>query len=136
MYTPGPSEANARLIAAAPDLLAAILNSDDAHWTPAMRAAIQKALPPSLRPTPRTHGELTGCAEGTGMRYASNADLIAIVKARINYETTERDIANEFGISASYLSDFLQGKRDAGPAILKALGFDEQPFYKRTTANT
>lgn len=37
------SEANARLIAAAPDLLAAILNSDDAHWTPAMRAAIAKA---------------------------------------------------------------------------------------------
>jgi len=35
--------ANARLIAAAPDLLAAILNSDDAHWTPAMRAAIAKA---------------------------------------------------------------------------------------------
>lgn len=35
--------ANARLIAAAPDLLAAILNSDDAHWTPAMRAAVTKA---------------------------------------------------------------------------------------------
>ena len=32
-------EEDARLIAAAPDLLAAILNSDDAHWTPAMRAA-------------------------------------------------------------------------------------------------
>lgn len=36
-------EANARLIAAAPDLLAAIKNSDDAHWTPAMRAAMAKA---------------------------------------------------------------------------------------------
>jgi hypothetical protein len=36
--------ANARLIAAAPDLLAAIMNSDDAHWTPAMRAAVKKAL--------------------------------------------------------------------------------------------
>lgn len=35
--------ANARLIAAAPDLLDAILKSDDAHWTPAMRAAIAKA---------------------------------------------------------------------------------------------
>lgn len=46
---PGPwmsrteADANARLIAAAPDLLAAIINSDDAHWTPAMRAAIAKA---------------------------------------------------------------------------------------------
>lgn len=35
--------ANARLISAAPDLLAAIVNSDDAHWTPAMRAAMAKA---------------------------------------------------------------------------------------------
>lgn len=39
-------EANARLIAAAPDLFAAILKSDDAHWTPAMRAAIKKATTP------------------------------------------------------------------------------------------
>lgn len=36
--------ANAHLISAAPDLLDAILNSDNAHWTPAMRAAIAKAL--------------------------------------------------------------------------------------------
>lgn len=34
--------ANARLIAAAPDLYSAIKNSDDASWTPAMRAAIVK----------------------------------------------------------------------------------------------
>jgi hypothetical protein len=38
-----PLEANAHLIAAAPDLYAAISNSDDAHWTPAMRAALKKA---------------------------------------------------------------------------------------------
>ncbi len=39
----GEAVANARLISAAPDLLDAILKSDDAHWTPAMRAAIRKA---------------------------------------------------------------------------------------------
>jgi len=31
------------LIAAAPDLLNSIIQSDDTHWTPAMRAAIDKA---------------------------------------------------------------------------------------------
>ena len=46
------STANMALIAAAPDLLAAILNSDDAHWTPAMHAAIAKA-------TGRTENEQT-----------------------------------------------------------------------------
>jgi hypothetical protein len=35
-------KSNARLIAAAPDLYKAILNSDDAHWTTAMRAAMAK----------------------------------------------------------------------------------------------
>lgn len=43
------ARANLRLISAAPDLLAAILNSDDAHWTPAMRAAIKKATGASLK---------------------------------------------------------------------------------------
>lgn len=38
-----PSDADARLMAAAPDLLNAILKSDDAYWTPDMRAAIAKA---------------------------------------------------------------------------------------------
>jgi hypothetical protein len=38
------SDADAALIIAAPDLLAAIANSDDAHWTPAMRAAMAKAM--------------------------------------------------------------------------------------------
>lgn len=35
--------ANAILISAAPDLFDAILKSDDAHWSPAMRAALRKA---------------------------------------------------------------------------------------------
>jgi hypothetical protein len=38
------ARANAHLIAAAPDLFAAIIYSDDAHWTPAMRAALKKAI--------------------------------------------------------------------------------------------
>lgn len=36
--------ANALLISAAPDLFLAIFHSDDAHWTPAMRSAMKKAV--------------------------------------------------------------------------------------------
>jgi hypothetical protein len=37
-------EARARMMAAAPDLFNAIHQSDDMHWTPAMRAAMRKAV--------------------------------------------------------------------------------------------
>jgi hypothetical protein len=40
----GNAKHNARLMSAAPDLFNAIFNSDDAHWTPAMRAAMKKAV--------------------------------------------------------------------------------------------
>jgi hypothetical protein len=43
VYECREQNANLRLIAAAPDMYEAIANSDDAHWTPAMRAAIAKA---------------------------------------------------------------------------------------------
>ena len=49
----GSIEANSHLIAAAPDLLDAILKSDAAHWTPAMRAAIRKATEIPLTPQQR-----------------------------------------------------------------------------------
>lgn len=65
------------------------------------------------------------------MRYFKGGDLVEMVKARINYDTTQRDIAKEFGISPAYLSDFLQGKRWPGPAILKGLGFEVEPYFKR-----
>jgi hypothetical protein len=37
-----PANVNARLIAASWNLYEAIRNSDDAHWTPAMRTAMAK----------------------------------------------------------------------------------------------
>jgi predicted transcriptional regulator len=64
-------------------------------------------------------------------RYASTADLVAMLKARINYETSQKALAAELDISESYLSDVLNGKRGAGPTILKALGFEDEPFYRR-----
>jgi hypothetical protein len=63
--------------------------------------------------------------------YASSDDLRAVVRGMINPDCTQRDIARQFAVSSAYLSDFLAGKREAGPAILNALGYDKTPFYKR-----
>jgi hypothetical protein len=64
------------------------------------------------------------------MRYASNEDLRRAVRGMIGYDTTQKSVATKFGVSNAYLSQFLAGKRDAGPKILDALGYDRAPFYK------
>jgi hypothetical protein len=35
------------------------------------------------------------------------------------------------GVSEAYLSDVLAGKRNPGPAILKALGLSQRPVYSK-----
>lgn len=42
-YNTGRAKEDATLMAAAPALYDAIIKSDDAHWTPAMRAAMRMA---------------------------------------------------------------------------------------------
>jgi len=62
--------------------------------------------------------------------YKSSRDLANKVRAKISYDTTQKMIAAEFGVSQAYLSDFLAGRREAGPKILKALGYEPTPFYR------
>jgi transcriptional regulator with XRE-family HTH domain len=64
------------------------------------------------------------------MRYYSNDEIIALALI-MRGERSQKALAKELGISEPYLSDFLNGRRDAGPAILKALGFDHMPFYRK-----
>ena len=63
--------------------------------------------------------------------YVTSRDLAEQVKRQVKYGVTQKDIAKQFGISAAYLCDFLQGRREAGPKILRALGYDPIPRYKR-----
>ena len=63
--------------------------------------------------------------------YKTDRELAEMVKGQIGYRKTQRRWAKDAGISASYLSDFLQGNRGAGPAILKALGFENEPYYRK-----
>ena len=64
--------------------------------------------------------------------YATAEQLREMIQSMVNYETTQKDIAKEFGVSQAYLSDFLAGNRGAGPKILRALGYDAEPFYRLT----
>lgn len=67
------------------------------------------------------------------MNYRTDRELAAMIKAQIDRHIpgTQAAWAKQAGISQAYLSDFLQGKRGAGPAILKAIGFEPTPFYRK-----
>lgn len=63
--------------------------------------------------------------------YLSEQELVEIAKAKIGHKT-QKDWAKASGISQAYLSDFLLRRRGAGPAILRALGFEPQPYYRKS----
>jgi hypothetical protein len=65
------------------------------------------------------------------MRYRTDRELAAEIRSRLNDQTSQRELAQEFKISPAYLCDFLKGKRGAGPAILAALGYETTPFYRK-----
>ena len=67
------------------------------------------------------------------MRYMTSADIRQLLKARITYTVTQKHIAKDLGVSGAYLSDYLAGNREVGPTILKKLGFDLTPHYKKPT---
>ena len=45
--------------------------------------------------------------------------------------STYAAVAAELGVSMSYLYDAAQGKREPGPSLLKALGYERRLIYKR-----
>lgn len=64
------------------------------------------------------------------MRYFCHDDMIAMVHAECA-DGNQKDYAKRVGISASYLSDFLNSRRDPGPKLLKALGFEDKRYYRK-----
>ncbi len=65
------------------------------------------------------------------IEYVTSRELAEVVRGRVSYNVTQAMLAKEFGVSQSYLSDFLAGKREAGPRILKALGYNDTPHYTK-----
>lgn len=44
---------------------------------------------------------------------------------------SQKSLANELGVSEAYLSDVINGRRDAGDKLLKPLGIERVVTYKR-----
>lgn len=66
------------------------------------------------------------------MSYVNDRDLADSLKSKAAArKKSQRDLAQELGISEAYLSDFLNGRRSAGPTILRRLGYDPTPYYKK-----
>jgi predicted transcriptional regulator len=63
--------------------------------------------------------------------YKSEDDIVAAIRARVSYDVGQSDIAQELGISQSYLSELLSGKKSLGPLVLKKLGFDPKPHFRK-----
>ena len=55
----------------------------------------------------------------------SESDFREVVKMRLARIGSLRQAAKEWGLSPSYLSDFLNGRRGPGKAILTAIGYEK-----------
>ena len=59
------------------------------------------------------------------------AALIGRLRKRCD-RYSQRQVAEELGISQAYLSDILAGKREPGPAVLAGLGVTRRVIYQPT----
>ena len=58
------------------------------------------------------------------MRSMNRQDVINQLKALVDEYGSQKALADEMGITASYLSDILNGKRDPGKSVLDWLGLE------------
>jgi DNA-binding transcriptional regulator YdaS (Cro superfamily) len=57
--------------------------------------------------------------------------LRAIMRDKLSARGAQRAFAQQHGVSEQYLSDWLKGRRDAGPAIASACGYERVVTYRR-----
>ncbi len=57
------------------------------------------------------------------MRYRTEAQIRALLDARVHAAGTQITLAKELGISPVYISDVLRGRRQPGKTLLAALGY-------------
>jgi len=67
-------------------------------------------------------------ASNIGPRYSASY-VISHLRGLISTYESQAACAKALGISGAYLSDILQLRRDPGPSVLKALGFERRVVY-------
>jgi transcriptional regulator with XRE-family HTH domain len=65
------------------------------------------------------------------MAYLTDADVKELLLQRVERNMTRRALARELGVSETFLYDVLKGDRPVGPRILRKLGYDPTPHYKK-----
>lgn len=66
------------------------------------------------------------------MAYLTDKDVKDLLQQRVERPNmTRRALARELGVSETFLYDVLKGPRPVGPRILRKLGFDPTPHYKK-----
>jgi plasmid maintenance system antidote protein VapI len=65
------------------------------------------------------------------MQYRSAEEITEELRSRISYEVSQKDVAAEIGVTDSYLSEVLADKKRIGEKIIKALGYETTPYYRR-----
>jgi len=61
----------------------------------------------------------------------SALEIVDQLKRRIGYDLQLCALAQELGVSHSYLSEVLAGKKTPGPKLIRALGYDPTPRYTK-----
>ena len=63
------------------------------------------------------------------------ADELRAEVERLLYASYQKDVARDLGVSAAYLNDYLQGRREPGEKLLCGLGFERVVMYRKVTPN-
>jgi hypothetical protein len=56
-------------------------------------------------------------------------ELIATIEAAVIREGEKAEVAHQYGVSAQYLADVLNGRRKIGPKLAAALGYTPATVY-------
>ena len=62
----------------------------------------------------------------------THADLLVDLRVDIARHT-QSGLADQLGVSAQYLSDVKSGRREIGPGLLKALGYEKIVLYRKAS---